>query len=162
VRRFFLIAAVLCAGPLAAQDLAYSDDQTASCLNSADDFETRRTCIGLSANACMEAPGGSSTVGMGGCLDAELRFWDRLLNENYTARMAQAKAADAEAQTYQPNLAIQAEALRDMQRAWIGFRDAACDYERSQWGGGTGAGPATLGCLMQMTGEQALHLGAAY
>ena len=51
-----------------------------------------------------------------------------------------------------------AVALRAMQRAWIGFRDATCDYERSLWGGGTGGGPATAACLMRMTGEQTLYL----
>ena len=76
--------------------------------------------------------------------------------------MVQAKSADEDTAMYQPELPKQAEALRDMQRAWITFRDAACDYERSQWGGGTGGGPATLACLMRMTGEQALLLGAAY
>ena len=45
-----------------------------------------------------------------------------------------------------------------MQRAWIGWRDATCDYERAQWGGGTGGGPATVACLMRLTGEQALYL----
>ena len=43
-------------------------------------------------------------------------------------------------------------------KRWIGYRDATCDYERSQWGGGTGGGPATLGCLMRLTGEQTLYL----
>ena len=45
-----------------------------------------------------------------------------------------------------------------MQRAWIGYRDAACAYEASQWGGGTGAGPAAVGCMMTLTGRQALAL----
>jgi uncharacterized protein YecT (DUF1311 family) len=49
-------------------------------------------------------------------------------------------------------------ALRDMQRTWIAYRDAACAYERSQWGGGTGGGPATADCLMRMTAAQALAL----
>lgn len=155
-----LLALALLAGPAAAQDITYSDAASAECLAAAEKYDDRRACIGLSANLCMEAPGGYSTYGMGGCLDRELSFWDALLNENYSARMAQAKRADA-AET-QDHLAFQAEALRDMQRAWITFRDAACDYERSQWGGGTGGGPATLACLMQMTGEQALRLGAAY
>ena len=155
-----LLALALLAGPAAAQDIDYSDTVTAECLAKAEEYDDKRACIGRSANLCMEAPGGSSTYGMGGCLDGELSFWDALLNENYRARMAQAKSADA-AET-QDHLAIQAEALRDMQRAWITFRDAACDYERSQWGGGTGGGPATLACLMQLTGEQALRLGAAY
>ena len=45
-----------------------------------------------------------------------------------------------------------------MQRAWIAYRDAACAYEASQWGGGTGAGPAATGCMMTLTGRQALAL----
>jgi len=52
----------------------------------------------------------------------------------------------------------QAEALRDMQRAWIAFRDATCTYEASQWSGGTGQGPAYEGCVMRMTAEQTLYL----
>lgn len=160
--RAALLALALLAGPAAAQDITYSDDATASCLAGAEEFTEQRACIGLSANLCMEAPGGYSTYGMGGCLDRELRYWDTLLNENYRARMVQAKSADEDTAMYQPELPKQAEALRDMQRAWITFRDAACDYERSQWGGGTGGGPATLACLMRMTGEQALLLGAAY
>jgi uncharacterized protein YecT (DUF1311 family) len=157
-----LLALALLAGPAAAQDITYSDNATATCLAEAEEFADKRACIGLSANLCMEAPGGYSTYGMGGCLDGELTFWDGLLNENYRARMVQAKSADEDAAMYQPELPKQAEALRDMQRAWITFRDAACDYERSQWGGGTGGGPATLMCLMRMTGEQALLLGSTY
>jgi len=160
--RAALLACALLAGPVAAQEITYSDAATAECLAGAQEFTDQRACIGLSSNLCMEAPGGYSTYGMGGCLDAELTFWDGLLNENYRARMVQSKSADEDAALYQPELPSQAEALRDMQRAWITFRDAACDYERSQWGGGTGGGPATLACLMQMTGEQALRLGAAY
>lgn len=160
--RAVLLACALLAGPVAAQEITYSDAATVECLAGAQEFTDQRACIGLSSNLCMEAPGGYSTYGMGGCLDAELTFWDGLLNENYRARMVQSKSADEDAALYQPELPSQAEALRDMQRAWITFRDAACDYERSQWGGGTGGGPATLACLMQMTGEQALRLGAAY
>ena len=59
-------------------------------------------------------------------------------------------------------LAIQADSLRDMQRAWIGFRDARCTYEASLWQGGTGASPAVLNCRLQETAEQALYLNALY
>ena len=45
-----------------------------------------------------------------------------------------------------------------MQRAWIAWRDAACLYEVSQWGGGTGGGPAGADCMMRLAGEQALAL----
>ncbi|UOA31442.1 hypothetical protein DSM110093_01207 [Sulfitobacter sp. DSM 110093] len=160
--RAALLAVVLLAGPAASQDITFSDEATAGCLARAEEFADQRACIGLSANVCMDAPGGYSTYGMGGCLNRELGFWDGMLNENYRARMVGAKAADEDATLYQPELPKQAEALRDMQRAWITFRDAACAYERSKWGGGTGAGPAALACLMRMTGAQALRLGAAY
>ena len=39
--------------------------------------------------------------------------------------------------------------------------DATCDYDYSQWGGGTGGGPAIAGCMMRMTGEQAIYLRAS-
>jgi uncharacterized protein YecT (DUF1311 family) len=68
------------------------------------------------------------------------------------------KAAAAELQELGSAAPPPAVALREMQRAWIAWRDAACDYEVSQWGGGTGGGPAWSQCAMQMTGEQALAL----
>ena len=51
-------------------------------------------------------------------------------------------------------------ALREMQRAWIPYRDAACWYEYSTWGGGSGGGPANAECLMHLTGRQALEMEA--
>ena len=106
---------------------------------------------------CMTAnQSGGSTVGMGGCLSKELDWWDARLNAAYGALMKREKADDAEYGG--EGIPAKAPALRAMQRAWIAWRDATCDYERSQWGGGTGGGPATVGCLMRLTGEQALYL----
>ncbi|MCR8826447.1 lysozyme inhibitor LprI family protein [Pseudosulfitobacter koreensis] len=140
--------------PVAAQDLTYSSDITASCVAQAPDMNDQLACIGASANACMEdTPGGYSTYAMSGCLDRELQYWDGLLNENYSGAMTRAREAD-EYMDGKPS----ETALRDMQRAWITFRDATCDYERALWGGGTGGGPATVGCLMRLTGTQALYL----
>ncbi len=146
--------------PAKAQDILYSDQATQFCLDTAQTVDGRQSCIGKSAQVCMNTPAGGSTVGMGGCLDAERAFWDRMLNANYGLRMTEAKRADTEAGQHQQGLQSQAEALRDMQRAWIIYRDAACTYERSQWGGGSGGGPATIACLMRLTGLQALSLAA--
>jgi uncharacterized protein YecT (DUF1311 family) len=151
-----LIAAILASPvtPLAAQGLTFSTETTASCLANASDMAGQMACIGASANACMEdTPGGSSTVAMSGCLDRELQYWDAKLNENYASALRRARDADGDTDG-----APSATALREMQRAWIPFRDATCDYERSQWGGGTGGGPATYSCLMRLTGQQALYL----
>ena len=148
-----LILAVVSAAPVAAQDLVFSSSATESCLASGADF---RTCIGRSAEACMnDTPGGWSTLGMGGCYEREWLWWDDRLNASYGFAMEHARKADADNGGLGPS---QAETLRDMQRAWVTFRDRRCDYERSQWGGGTGGGPAALSCLMDATARQTWYL----
>lgn len=148
--------------PAAAQELSFDIRHTRACLDRAGaDAEGQRACVGTSANRCMDAtPMGSTTVGMGGCIDRELQWWDARLNAAYQRLMARERADDAQFQGM-ASVPPKAPALRDMQRAWIPFRDATCAYERSWWGGGTGGGPATLGCLLRMTAEQTLYLEKA-
>jgi len=153
-----IAVASLFPGVALAQDLVYSDAATESCLSAADGA-ARRDCIGAAAAACMaDTPGGSSTAAMSGCLDSEYRYWDGALNDAYGALMAQYEANDAEAKAGGWNAPEQVPALKAMQRAWITYRDARCDFERAKWGGGTGGGPATVQCLMQTTAEQTLLL----
>jgi len=155
-----LAAAILAlATPVAAQDLVYSDEHTRNCVNTAADSPGRLACIGRSADACMSGSTmGGSTIGMGGCLDREREFWDGVLNANYVRAMDKARAMDAANAGTNVQLASVAQSLKDTQRAWIAFRDATCDYEMAQWGGGTGGSPALIACLMRETGEQALYL----
>ncbi|MDJ0827530.1 MAG: DUF1311 domain-containing protein [Rhodobacter sp.] len=159
MRRILYAAGLaLAAQSAAAQDLVFTIGHTLDCLDRAVTVDDQRTCVGTSAGVCMSATDmGSTTIGMSGCLDRELSYWDDRLNASYRALRTQERAEDAEMSGL-PGAASQADALRDMQRAWIAFRDATCDYERAQWGGGTGGGPATVGCLMRMTGEQTLYL----
>ncbi|RYH12366.1 lysozyme inhibitor LprI family protein [Tropicimonas sp. IMCC6043] len=153
------VAAVL-SGPAAAQEMpVFSAVPAETCLAGADDLPAMETCIGAASQACMESTKmGNTTVGMNTCLDAELVFWDARLNAAYGAVMAKDEAVDAELAKLGSAAPPLAPALRAMQRAWITFRDARCDYEGAQWGGGTGGGPATLGCLMDITARQALFL----
>lgn len=155
--RAAVILAALCAGTGAgAQELLYSNTATETCLANAG---TPQGCIGLSAQMCMEqTPGGGSTAAMSGCLSRELDYWDARLNAAYTVLLNQQKKAEADAKTYGYSEPPRVEPLRVMQRAWITFRDAKCDFERSQWGGGTGGGPATVSCLMETTANQTLFL----
>lgn len=146
--RLILPLAICYAAQAPAQELVYADRHTEACLQKAVGQGERHACIGAAANQCMlDTPGGETTVGMGGCLDYERAYWDARLNDTYQSLLAQQGE----------DLAV-AENLRVMQRAWIGYRDARCDYEYVQWGGGTGGGPAVLACLMQATAEQVFVL----
>lgn len=146
------------AAPAAAQDITFSPAQTGACLTSAQDYAGKLACVGASAVACMEAtPGGYSTYGESACVSAELEWWDDKLNRTYIDGRQRAKELDREAMQSVQEITI-ADALRDMQRAWIGFRDAKCTFARSHWQGGTGGGPATAWCLLYETAEQTLYL----
>jgi uncharacterized protein YecT (DUF1311 family) len=152
-----LLAGLLAALPAAGQ-VPFSPAATEACLAAATDDAGREACVGLSAGACMDTPDGSSTVGMGFCLGGERDFWDARLNAAYGTLMASEKAVEAEYQALGSAAPSPAAALLAMQRAWIGYRDAACAYEESQWGGGTGGGPASVDCAMRLTARQALAL----
>lgn len=97
-------------------------------------------------------------MGMIDCFNAELRLWDRRLNAAYAKRIAAARSEDAQGTNVRSTSTSLVDSLRAMQRAWIGYRDAACLYEQAQWLGGTGAGPATMACHMHETARQALQL----
>ncbi|MBF9034218.1 DUF1311 domain-containing protein [Rhodobacterales bacterium HKCCE2091] len=154
------VLAILAAAPALAQDLAFSEAATEACL--ADGAEPRESCPGRSAGACIEdTEGGYSTVSMGACIWAEYQYWDDRLNASYQELVARSEDADAENAASGLAIASQEQALREMQRAWIVFRDTACDFERSLWGGGTGAGPAGADCLMQETARQVFRLDDA-
>ncbi len=127
---------------------------TLDCLEQQGHDGDRRQCIGVAAGVCMEA--NMSTPAMSYCLEQELNWWDAALNDTYKQARVAAKQADTE--NAAPNN-VQDSSLRDMQRAWIAYRDARCEWEASLWGGGTGAGPAFVGCLMTMTGEQEILIG---
>jgi uncharacterized protein YecT (DUF1311 family) len=51
-----------------------------------------------------------------------------------------------------------AEALRDAQRAWITFRDKACESEAYAMKGGTGEAQVRYTCLAQLTEDRTTHL----
>ncbi len=140
-----------------AQDMVFDPAPTEACLAAAADDPA--SCIGQAANACMTGnEQGETTMGMGFCLSQEWEWWDARLNAAYGALMEKHEAGDAEVKAEGLEVPSVAEALRALQRAWIVYRDAACDYERAQWAGGTGGGPATAACLMQQTGVRTLEL----
>lgn len=85
------------------------------------------------------------------CQRVVLAWWDAKLNENYKTRMEVQKTFDADngGADYQ-------DRLRDMQRAWIPYRDAYCAYYAKSQPGGSGAITDELECLITETKSQAL------
>lgn len=161
----FVGAALMGSVPAAQADgLVFDPSASLNCANRAFadgpvGLSAARACITVSSERCMmDTPGGNSTVGMAGCAARGHEMWDAELNRVYRILRRQEDAISARNREISENLPSPGDSLREMQRAWITFRDTRCTYEAAQWGGGTGAGPAYAACLELMTGEQTLFL----
>lgn len=88
-------------------------------------------------------------TGLTFCAGQELDFADAALNAAYARAVEVARARDAEGQ-FGSAVPI-TDLLRDAQRAWLPFRDTACDLESTAWGGGTGQSMAYLMCKTRLT-----------
>lgn len=162
-----ILAAVLAAtmlapatAPAQMEPAGYDPAVLEGCLRDRSAASERAACIGIGAARCRMTEAGSSNAGIGFCFGEEHADWDARLNAAYATLLEQQGAFDAELRAAGSAAPSMVEALRAMQRAWIAYRDAACDWEASQWGGGSGAGPASLQCLMEVTARQALILNA--
>lgn len=141
MRRIIICIACFFGLTAAAQDLVFSTQAVDQCLLTGQ----TEACIGLSAEACQtNSPGGGSTVGIVGCISQETGYWDGALNYYYQDLLRR-----------DPD---RAEQLREVQRAWITFRDATCGYEADEFPGGTIMGVIAADCAMRMTGRQTLYL----
>ena len=150
-----LACLALLAGPaLAQEEPHYDPDVLRTCLAATDWGD----CISVAADACLATDAGSTTLGVGYCYNAAWEDWDKRLNETYAEAVRQARDLDADNAEGPYDLASSEEALRTAQRAWIAFRDAACEYEGTRWSGGTGGGPASAQCLMDLTARQTVFL----
>jgi uncharacterized protein YecT (DUF1311 family) len=105
-----------------------------------------RDCIGAYANNCMATDAGMSTIGMTACTQDEMVWWDQQLNNAYQ-HLKETLAPDHFRQ------------LRDVQRKWIAYKDAACTFEYNWWDGGSIRQPLTANCFLQITADQAVVLG---
>ncbi|MFB2836737.1 lysozyme inhibitor LprI family protein [Floridanema evergladense] len=77
-------------------------------------------------------------VEINNCAGIEYQNADRKLNQAYQKLIPKLSAA-------------RRQKLILAQRAWITFRDANCEFERSQFEGGTMAPAAQAGCMAQLT-----------
>jgi uncharacterized protein YecT (DUF1311 family) len=159
VIRIVLILALM-GSPVFADDLddAYDPAVLQTCLDQFPLLRAQASCIGVGAAKCIEGDAGSSTVGYGFCMSAEWEDWDARLNAVYAVLLVQQANLNDALQAYNPVFPDPVAEMKRMQRAWIVYRDAACDWEHLQWSGGTGAGPATAECLLRLTAQQTLFL----
>ncbi|MFT0517632.1 lysozyme inhibitor LprI family protein [Pseudomonas faucium] len=91
---------------------------------------------------CMDKA--SSTVAMSGCIQAETQLQDGRLNRVYKQLMGRLDST-------------QQKSLRDVQRQWVGYRDANCRFH-VQASGGTLAQLEGGMCVLDMTRERAAEL----
>ncbi|MCW2307223.1 lysozyme inhibitor LprI family protein [Rhodobium gokarnense] len=118
------------------------------CLEASRGAETLKIaadCIGVVANPCLDVPDNQTTYGMASCLQREERIWDSLLNDWYGSAR-QYLSAELKRQ------------FRDVQRAWIAWRDAKCGFEHAKYEGGTLGTVTGASCMLETTGARALEL----
>jgi len=144
-------------GPAAlAQEVpVYDPDDLATCLSQSIVDPNR--CIGVGADACFARSQGSN-VAYGFCNGAERDDWDARLNATYQGLLETQATATAKLRAFREDYPDLVAEMRAMQRQWIAYRDAACEWDYLQWGGGTGGGPAPASCQMVLTAQQALFL----
>ena len=108
------------------------------------------TCLATTVSSAQEADCANPTsqVEMTYCAGVAHDEADVELNAAYRKAIAQAKAQDAHISSDQIPSRIM---LRDAQRAWINFRDQACDTESTLFRGGTAQSMLFLDCMTRLT-----------
>jgi uncharacterized protein YecT (DUF1311 family) len=106
-------------------------------------------CVGVVSSPCLQRdPGGASgnRVDMLDCLVREQKVWDERLNAAYNATM----------QACQGQVCV---ARRNLERAWIAYRNALCELPYAERGG-TFASVDSADCLLGETARQVIWLEA--
>ncbi len=107
--------------------------------------EAERRCIfAIVADPCTMMPANQTTVATAECYGREGKIWDAMLNENFRALGEDLDDG-------------QKAKLRDMQRAWIAYRDTTCGFYRDKIRG-TLATTMAAACVARETARRALLL----
>jgi uncharacterized protein YecT (DUF1311 family) len=85
------------------------------------------------------------------CLSRAANKADRLLNASYEA-LQDATRKSAREMSQSPDEAL--ASLTEVQKQWIGYRDANCAFEDSLASGGTATGGNYSGCLCALSYER--------
>ena len=98
----------------------------------------------LVAAPCIGQPGSMAEAAAADCYDIEGAVWDRLLNENYQTLLG---TLDDE----------QTKQARAMQRAWLAYRDATCQFYDDKIRGSMSI-MMHAACVTRQTARQAMLL----
>lgn len=149
-----LLAMLAAPLPLAAGDASGLDPAIIEeCLIAAATDGQRLDCAGSGVKACLdyaatEHPDVHPIDRELNCTDAEWQVWDEKLGQTYDALKAVETERGAE----------RADALVQMERDWITFRDARCVYDKITNGRGTGGALAEPACKLNETARQVILL----
>ena len=98
-----------------------------------------------------------SQMEMTACAEQDWNAADEALNAAWAPAMARMRALDED----QPeNLKGAADALREAQRAWVGYRDLACTAEGYQYRGGSMEPMVIYACRARLTEARTEELEA--
>ena len=114
-------------------------------------------CIGIVSDACLETDTGG-TIGMMACYGRESEVWDARLNASYRVQTdASSKKVDDLTKARDE---AEVKHLREVQTAWIPWRDATCEvvYANGAPLYGEDAKVEGVYCNMVLTARQALSL----
>ena len=134
----------------AAKPTAPVNNDVAILQNCIDSTETPASCINEISRMCEdESEDGYTTQGMIACARREAAIWDARLNAAY---------GDLRANMQANGLQQQRDAIQQVQRLWIQFRDAECDQRAMAYAGGSMSGISHAYCINQITAVRALQL----
>lgn len=142
----FVVAALLTTTPAAHADLdlPYDPAPLNACIAEAGDSLTAlEACQGASATPCVRADGGA-TMSLVLCWDAEATAWRELM-ETVIARLDR----DDPDRT---------AVLHRAQEAWRAWVDIECGYRGDGYQGGSGAQPAMVRCVVELTARRTIML----
>lgn len=103
------------------------------------------TCVRRAALKCMEAPDGGTTLGITDCFERETGWWDARLNQTY--KLLQENLSNEEFSK-----------LKEVQRAWMAFRDAQCRFTYDFYAPGSIRQTYTAACYLRETARRAIDL----
>lgn len=107
-----------------AQDFTIDPHLIDRCLPVVDN---QMQCVGQQAYDCIHRNGGGPNMVLGACYEAEAEVWDDWLNSTNKGLIATARDLEASDSGWDPGSLV--DTLREMQIAWIAYRDATCAQE---------------------------------